>query len=112
MLDVMRKLAKKRETAIQKQQHQADLAAMRKVSEVNQPKAPFKKPSEYAALRQERDQKRAEHAEAYRQQFIAHQRAAAQAPRGQNPQANGLPNGMAGTNGMRPAVKWDAWDTE
>ena len=102
MLDVMRKLAKKRETAIQKQQHQADLAAMRKVSEVNQPKAPFKKPSEYAALRQERDQKRAEQAEIYRQQLIAHQRAAAQAQRGQNPQANGLPNGMAGANGMRP----------
>ncbi len=102
MLDVMRKLAKKRETAIQKQQHQADLAAMRKVNEVNQPKAPFKKPSEYAALRQERDQKRAEQAEIYRQQLIAHQRAAAQAQRGQNSQANGLPNGMAGANGMRP----------
>ena len=102
MLDVMRKLAKKRETALQKQQHQADLAAMRKVSEVNQPKAPFKKPSEYAALRQERDQKRAEQAEIYRQQLIAHQRAAAQAQRGQSTQANGMPNGMPGTSGMRP----------
>ena len=102
MLDVMRKLAKKRETAVQKQQHQADLAAMRKVSEVNQPKAPFKKPSEYAALRQERDQKRAEQAEIYRQQLIAHQRAAAQAQRGQNPQANGMPNGVPAGNAMRP----------
>jgi chromatin modification-related protein VID21 len=100
MLDVMRKLAKKRETTLQKQQHQADLAAMRKVSEVNQPKAPFKKPSEYAALRQERDQKRAEQQEIYRQQLLAHQRAAAQAQRGQISQANGMPNGLP--NGMRP----------
>ncbi|RMZ89233.1 hypothetical protein DV736_g3534, partial [Chaetothyriales sp. CBS 134916] len=99
MLDAMRKLAKKRETTLQKQQHQAEVQAMRKVNEVSQPKAPFKDPASYAALRQERDQKRAEQQEIYRQQLIAHQRAAAQAQRGQNAQANGLPNGMPPTNG-------------
>ncbi|RMD39648.1 hypothetical protein DV735_g5484, partial [Chaetothyriales sp. CBS 134920] len=99
MLDAMRKLAKKRETALQKQQHQAEVQAMRKVNEVNQPKAPFKDPASYAALRQERDQKRAEQQEIYRQQLIAHQRAAAQAQRGQNAQANGVPNGLPPTNG-------------
>ncbi|RMZ75865.1 hypothetical protein DV737_g5069, partial [Chaetothyriales sp. CBS 132003] len=99
MLDAMRKLAKKRETTLQKQQHQAEVQAMRKVNEVNQPKAPFKDPASYAALRQERDQKRAEQQEIYRQQLIAHQRAAAQAQRGQNAQANGLPNGVPPANG-------------
>ncbi|RMZ78187.1 hypothetical protein DV738_g3988, partial [Chaetothyriales sp. CBS 135597] len=99
MLDAMRKLAKKRETALQKQQHQAEVQAMRKVNEVNQPKAPFKDPASYAALRQERDQKRAEQQEIYRQQLIAHQRAAAQAQRGQNGQANGVPNGLPPANG-------------
>lgn len=101
MVDVMRKLQKKRETQIQKQQHQADLAAMRKVSEISQPKAPFKRPQEYAALRQERDQKRAEQQEMYRQQLLAHQRAVAQTQRAQNAQANSLPNGMSNANAMR-----------
>ena len=102
MLDAMRKLAKKRETYAQKQQHQADLAAMRKVNEVNQPKAPFKTPAEFAALKQEREQKRAEQQEIYRQQLIAHQRAAAQQQRAQGQNGN-LPNGMPGSlNGMRP----------
>ena len=99
MLDAMRKLAKKRETAIQKQQHQAELQAMRKDSQQNQPKAPFKNPSEYAALRQERDQKRAEQQEIYRQQLIAHQRAAAQAQRSQNAQANGMTSGIPNSAG-------------
>lgn len=104
MLDAMRKNAKKRETALQKQQHQSDLAAMRKLnnSEINQPKAPFKTPREFAALRQERDAKRAEQQEMYRQQLLAHQRAAQQAQRGQNTPLNGLPNGMPNNpGGMR-----------
>jgi chromatin modification-related protein VID21 len=102
MLDAMRKLAKKRETAIQKQQHQAELQAMRKVTEVNQPKAPFKNPAEYSALRQEREQKRAEQQEMYRQQLLAHQRAAQQAPRNQGTPTSALPNGIpASAGGMR-----------
>lgn len=102
ILDAMRRNAKKRELAQQKQEHQSQLAAQRKIqnSEINQPKAPFSTPREFAALRQERDAKRAEQQEIYRQQLLAHQRAAQQ--RGQNPGMAGLPNGMPNTaNGMR-----------
>lgn len=102
MLDAMRKLAKKRETAIQKQQHQADLAAMRKVNDANVPKPSYKTPAEFSQLKQEREQKMAERQEIYRQQLIAHQRATAQAQRGQNAQQNNIPNGMPqGGMGMR-----------
>ncbi|KIW26431.1 uncharacterized protein PV07_09526 [Cladophialophora immunda] len=102
MLDAMRKLAKKRETALQKQQHQADLAAMRKVNDANVPKPSYKTPAEFSQLKQEREQKLAERQEIYRQQLIAHQRATAQQQRGQNGQPNGLPNGMPAVGpGMR-----------
>lgn len=60
MIDAMRKLAKKRETAIQKQQHAASLAAMRKTNEAPQPRAPTKTPREYSIMRFERDQAMAE----------------------------------------------------
>ncbi|KAI0024907.1 hypothetical protein F4780DRAFT_723515 [Xylariomycetidae sp. FL0641] len=60
MIDAMRKLAKKRETALQKQQHAAHLAAMRKASEPPQPKPPTKTPREYSIMRWERDQAMAE----------------------------------------------------
>ncbi|KAK4936844.1 RNA polymerase II transcription elongation factor SpEAF [Elasticomyces elasticus] len=102
MLDAMRKLAKKRETALQKQQHQADLAAMRKVNDANVPKPTYKTPAEFSQLKQEREAKLAERQEIYRQQLIAHQRATAQQQRGQNPAPNGVPNGMPpGAPGMR-----------
>lgn len=106
MLDAMRKLAKKRETALQKQQHQADLAAMRKVNDANVPKPSYKTPAEFSQLKQEREQKLAERQEIYRQQLIAHQRATAQQQRGQNGQPNGFPNNMpAAGPGMRvPSV--------
>ncbi|KAI5860555.1 hypothetical protein GGS23DRAFT_228747 [Durotheca rogersii] len=60
MIDAMRKLAKKRETAIQKQQHAASLAAMRKSNEAPQPRAATKTPREYSIMRWERDQAMAE----------------------------------------------------
>ncbi|KAI2609148.1 hypothetical protein GGR54DRAFT_385848 [Hypoxylon sp. NC1633] len=60
MIDAMRKLAKKRETAIQKQQHAASLAAMRKTNDPPQPRAPTKTPREYSIMRFERDQAIAE----------------------------------------------------
>lgn len=105
MLDAMRKLAKKRETALQKQQHQADLAAMRKVNDANVPKPSYKTPAEFSQLKQEREAKLAERQEIYRQQLIAHQRATAQQQRSQNPQSNNMPNGMPpgppGAPGMR-----------
>ncbi|KAI1409532.1 hypothetical protein F5Y13DRAFT_203461 [Hypoxylon sp. FL1857] len=79
MIDAMRKLAKKRETAIQKQQHAASLAAMRK-TEAPQPRAPTKTPREYSIMRFERDQAMAERlAErmAQQQRHEAQRRAAA-----------------------------------
>ncbi|KIW12317.1 hypothetical protein PV08_09594 [Exophiala spinifera] len=94
MLDAMRKLAKKREAALQKQQHQADLAAMRKVNDANVPKPSYKTPAEFSQLKQEREAKIAERQEIYRQQLIAHQRATAQQQRSQNSQPNTMPNGM------------------
>ncbi|OTB02254.1 hypothetical protein M426DRAFT_322834 [Hypoxylon sp. CI-4A] len=60
MIDAMRRLAKKRETAIQKQQHAASLAAMRKTNEPPQPRGPTKTPREYSIMRFERDQAMAE----------------------------------------------------
>lgn len=60
MIDAMRKSAKKRETALQKQQHTASLAATRKTNEAPQPRAPIKTPREYSIMRHERDQAIAE----------------------------------------------------
>ncbi|RYP06893.1 hypothetical protein DL765_009316 [Monosporascus sp. GIB2] len=60
MIDAMRKLAKKRETAIHKQQQAAQLAAMRKQNEAPQPKVTTKTPREYSIMRWERDQAVAE----------------------------------------------------
>lgn len=96
MLDAMRKLAKKRETMRQKQSHSAEVAALRKASEVNQHnKPPLRTPAEFSALKFEREQKMAKQQEIYRQQLIAHQRAAsAQQQRGTNGQVNGVPNGV------------------
>ncbi|KAI1168043.1 hypothetical protein F5B18DRAFT_345190 [Nemania serpens] len=59
MIDAMRKLAKKRETAAQKQQQAAQLAAARKPVDVAQP-TPTKTPREYSIMRWERDQAMAE----------------------------------------------------
>ncbi|KAI1268335.1 hypothetical protein F5Y18DRAFT_415161 [Xylariaceae sp. FL1019] len=60
MVDAMRKVAKKRETTLQKAQQQAQVAAARKPSEVPQPKGPIKTPREYSIMRYERDQALAE----------------------------------------------------
>ncbi|KAI9042496.1 MYB and HSA domain protein [Aspergillus affinis] len=75
MLDAMRKLAKKRETMLQKQQHASQLASLRKVNEANQPKPPLSTPAEFSRLKYERDVKLQERQEHYRQQMIAQQRA-------------------------------------
>ncbi|KAL9112472.1 MAG: hypothetical protein Q9227_003314 [Pyrenula ochraceoflavens] len=85
-IDAFRKLAKKREVAAQKQQHVAGLAAMRKANEANQPKPPIKTPQQFSQLKHEREQKLAERQELYRQQFLAHQKAAIQ-------QKTSMPNG-------------------
>ncbi|KAL4763322.1 MYB and HSA domain protein [Aspergillus foveolatus] len=130
LLDAMRKLAKKRETILQKQQHASQLASLRKVNEANQPKPPISSPAEFSRLKHERELKLQERQEQYRQQMIAQQRASLAARAGQMPNqqqmmnapgrapnaiphnpnappvststANGLPNGISNplANGM------------
>jgi chromatin modification-related protein VID21 len=56
LVDAMRKLAKKRETSLQKQQHAAGLAAMRKSNEQPQPRTAIHTPQDFSRLRQERDE--------------------------------------------------------
>jgi chromatin modification-related protein VID21 len=103
MLDAMRKLAKKRETAIQKQQHANDLAAMRKVNEANQPRPPITTPAEFSRLKHDREQKLAERQEMYRQQILAHQKATMQQRTAQQlAQSNGAPNGVPRGPGNGP----------
>ncbi|KAJ6172005.1 Chromatin modification-related protein eaf1 [Penicillium chermesinum] len=83
LLDAMRKLAKKRETMLQKQQHASHLASLRKANEANQPKPPITTPAEFSRLKYDREMKLAERQEQYRQQMIAQQRASLAAQRGQ-----------------------------
>lgn len=86
LLDAMRKLAKKRETMLQKQQHASHLASLRKANEANQPKPPISSPAEFSRLKYEREMKLQERQEQYRQQMIAQQRASLAAQRaGQMP---------------------------
>lgn len=100
MIDAMRKLAKKRETALQKQQHAASLAAMRKAQEQPQPRSgPTKTPREYSIMRWERDQamaeRLAERMQQQQQRAEAQRRAAMQA-RAQQGQAGQLSAQNAG----------------
>lgn len=63
MIDAMRKLAKKRETAQAKAQHAASLATMRKANEAPRPQQQpplAKTPREYSLMRFERDQQLAD----------------------------------------------------
>lgn len=123
LIDAMRKLAKKRETTIQKQQHNAAQNAIKKT---NEPVAqrPTKTPRDYSLLRWERDQAVAEKMAQYAQRQEAQRRAAIQARaaqgqqvgQGQTPGANGqVPqnaaqangngaNGVANGGAQRPAV--------
>ncbi|KAJ5938717.1 hypothetical protein N7466_001851 [Penicillium verhagenii] len=103
LLDGMRKLAKKRETMLQKQQHASHLASLRKANEANQPKPPITTPAEFSRLKYEREMKLQERQEQYRQQMIAQQRAslaaqrAGQLPNQQQPPINAQgrpPNGI------------------
>lgn len=60
MIDAMRKLAKKRETTIQKQQHTASQNAANKKTNDPMSQRPTKTPRDYSLLRWERDQALAE----------------------------------------------------
>jgi len=55
LVDAMRKLAKKRETSLQKQQHAAGLAAMRKANEAPQPQGARHTPQDFSRLKYERE---------------------------------------------------------
>ena len=99
MLDAMRRLCKKRETAAQKAQHQAELAAMRKVNDVNQLKPPCTTPAEFSKLKHERELKMAEKQEHYRQQLLAQSQAVAR-QRAQGGQIPGMPGSSARPNGL------------
>ncbi|KAJ5113328.1 hypothetical protein N7456_001862 [Penicillium angulare] len=97
LLDGMRKLAKKRETILQKQQHATHLASLRKANEANQPKPPITTPAEFSRLKYDREMKLQERQEQYRQQMIAQQRANFAAQRAgtlPNQQQQGALNGQ------------------
>jgi chromatin modification-related protein VID21 len=76
LIDAMRKLAKKRESTVQRNQHQAALAANRKVPEPPRTAGPSKTPRDYSLMRWERDQQLAEKMAQYaaRQADIQQQR--------------------------------------
>lgn len=65
LIDAMRKLAKKRETAAQKAQNAASIAATRKANEVPRQPMQNKTPRDYSIMRWERDQQLAERMAAY-----------------------------------------------
>ncbi|CAG7919634.1 unnamed protein product [Penicillium olsonii] len=103
LLDAMRKLAKKRETMLQKQQHASHLASLRKANEANQPKPPISSPAEFSRLKYDREMKLQERQEQYRQQMIAQQRASLQAQRsGQAPNQQPMLNAPGRTNANMP----------
>ncbi|KAJ5327807.1 hypothetical protein N7452_008197 [Penicillium brevicompactum] len=103
LLDAMRKLAKKRETMLQKQQHASHLASLRKANEANQPKPPISSPAEFSRLKYDREMKLQERQEQYRQQMIAQQRASLQAQRsGQAPNQQPMMNAPGRTNANLP----------
>ncbi|KAH8804610.1 hypothetical protein F5884DRAFT_707336 [Xylogone sp. PMI_703] len=104
LVDAMRKLAKKRETNLQKQQHAAGLAAMRKANEVPQPRAPVHTPQDFSRLKLEKENQMKERIYQMQQRQEAQRKAALlQARNAQNPQQQGLPNGMHQQRGPLPA---------
>jgi chromatin modification-related protein VID21 len=75
LVDAMRKLAKKRETSLQKQQHAAGLAAMRKAQEIPQPPGRLEKtPQDFSRMKAEREEKLKEQMQLYQQRQEAQRR--------------------------------------
>ncbi|KAM0436092.1 hypothetical protein ACHAPT_002984 [Fusarium lateritium] len=102
MIDAMRKLAKKRETTIQKQQHTASQNAANKKTNDPMSQRPTKTPRDYSLLRWERDQALAEKMAQYASRQEAQRRAALQA------RAQGQAAQMAGTPGAAQAAQTSA----
>ncbi|GJN66616.1 MYB and HSA domain-containing protein [Purpureocillium lilacinum] len=76
MIDAMRKLAKKRETALQKQQHSASQSTANKKTNDTISQRPAKTPRDYSLMRWERDQALAEKMAQYAQRQELQRRAA------------------------------------
>ncbi|KPA41827.1 chromatin modification vid21 [Fusarium langsethiae] len=107
MLDAMRKLAKKRETTAQKQQHTASQNAANKKTNESASQRPTKTPGEYSRLRYERDQALAEKMAQFASRQEAQRRAVLQArAQGQVAQlAAGTPGAVqAGQNSAQAAA--------
>ncbi|KAG5981415.1 hypothetical protein E4U55_002973 [Claviceps digitariae] len=79
LIDAMRKLAKKRETTLQKHQHSASQNSVNKKTNDTLAQRPRKTPRDYSILRWERDQALAEKMAQYAQRQEAQRRAALQA---------------------------------
>ncbi|KAL9129919.1 MAG: hypothetical protein Q9217_001767 [Psora testacea] len=107
IIDAMRRQAKKRETALHKQQHVAGLAAMRKATEPPKPKIQVQSPREMSRLKYEKQMKAEEQAKILRMQYInaqnvkkaaQQQQQAGQHVNGVLPNRNvapGMPNGSS-----------------
>ncbi|KAI9724454.1 MAG: hypothetical protein M1812_000522 [Candelaria pacifica] len=115
LIDAMRKLAKKRETTLSKQQHSAAMHASRKANEAPQARNPMQTPQEFSRMKHDREQKMQKAAEVYRQNVLQQQRAAMQQQRSnqQAGQQHSLPNGTgqqprngtpSAANGASPAM--------
>lgn len=118
LIDAMRKLAKKRETTIQKQQHSASQNSANKKTNDTIAQRQKKTPRDYSILRWERDQALAEKMAQFAQRQEAQRRAALQArAQGQVAQAAGaagagaqgqngnhLPSSNVAAAGARPAI--------
>jgi len=119
MVDAMRKLAKKRETAAQKQAHAAQLAAMRKNSEVPTAKNAVHTPQDFSKLKHEREEQTRERMALLQQRqeaarrvgtilllldpFIDKSKSSMQQRNAQQPGLpNGTPNRSNPANGMLP----------
>jgi chromatin modification-related protein VID21 len=74
IVDAMRKLAKKRENNIQKQQHAAGLAAMRKAQEAPQPRVKAHTPQDFSRMKFEREERMKEQMLVFQQQRAEAQR--------------------------------------
>ncbi|POR39072.1 Chromatin modification-like protein EAF1 [Tolypocladium paradoxum] len=100
LFDAMRKLAKKRETALQKQQHSASQNAANKKTNDTVSQRPAKTPRDYSLMRWERDQALAEKMAQFAQRQEAQRRAAMQArAQGQAAQVAGAAGvGVPGQN--------------
>jgi len=74
LVDAMRKLAKKRETNIQKQNHAAGLAAMRKANEQPNPRNPARTPQDFSKIKYEQQERMKEQMAIFQQRQEAQRR--------------------------------------